>query len=240
MNTQTYVATAKDIEQLVLDRCKADSVMAGSRNTYLRMLIATSQKRLDISVIRAPRKPHEVTDALLLEHVQMLDTVHGEFYEVVKQTASRIPKNPDETRTLEEVLASRIVFARSAYSTVRAWIMRGRHTLNSIVASRATKHELAALTPKREPKPGAVRKLRIAPLMQSAETILEKIVESAKTDREAAIIALQDVINMLTHGFDTLGMSSASIRDAVSHTATGVIKEAATRLSKRLPVKKAA
>lgn len=238
--TTTYIATAKDIEQLVLDRCKADSVISQSRNTYLRMLIATAQKRLDITVLRAPRAVHEVSEAQLLEHVQMVDTVHGEFYEVVKQTATRIPRDADDKRPLDEVIGSRIVFARSSYSTLRSWMVRGKHLLSSIVAAKALKRELAEATPKREARPGAIRKLRVAPLMQSAETILEKIVEASKSDREAAIIALQDVINLLTHGFDTLGMSSVSIRDAVSHTATGVIKEVATRMSKRLPAKKAA
>jgi hypothetical protein len=223
MDTTTYIATKKDVEQLMLDRLRADSVLGTTRNTYLRMLLATAQKRLGLSVVRAPRSAIAATDDVLLSHAQMVESVHSEFYEVIKAVAAKTPKDPDDIRDIETVMASRLVFARSAYATIRAWILRGRHSLASIVAAKAIKREMAELTPAREARPGAVRPLNSAPLVRSAEAILAKIVAAGASDKESAILALQDVINHLIHGFDELGMSSALIKDAVDHTATDVL-----------------
>lgn len=235
MDSRQYIADTSMVEALMKDRLKADSVLAGTRNTYLRMLIATAQHRLGIQ--RVSNK--QADDDTIAAHADMLGAVHGEFYEVVKRVAESVPIDPDTGRDRDSVLAARIVFARSSYSTVRNWIVRGRHSLASIMAAKALKRKLAEDTPKRHVS--GTQKLRIAPLMHSAEVILEKIVEQGKTDREAAILALQDILNMLTHGFDKLGMPAVSIREAVEHTATGVV-EVVTPIRRRgrKPLKKAA
>lgn len=216
--SKTYVATKRDVEALMVDRLKADSVLGSTRNTYLRMVIATAQKRLDINVVRAPRAAIEPTDEVLQAHADMVETVHAEFYDVIKAVATRTPKDADDSRDIDTVIASRLVFARSAYSTIRAWILRGRHSLQSIVAAKAIKREMAELTPPRIPS--VPRTLSATPLVRSADAILSKIVTAAATDKEAAVEALQTVINHLLTGFDQLGVSSALAKEAVETTAS--------------------
>lgn len=242
MDTKTYIATRKDVEQLMVERLTAGTIIAAGQNTYLRMVLATAQKRLDISVARAPRSAIVPTDEVLMAHANMVQTVHDEFYDVIKAVAQRTQKDPEDMRDLETVIASRLVFARSAYSTIRAWILRGRHSLQSIVAAKAIKREMAELTPPRESS-GKPRALNATPLVRSAEAILSKIVTAAVNDKEAAMLVLQEVINHLVAGFDQLGVSSALIKDAVEQTAateidTPAAAPAVTRASLRTAIRR--
>lgn len=213
--SKTYIATRKDVEQLMIDRLTAGHVLASGQNTYLRMVLATAQKRLDISIVRAPRSAVSPSDETLQIHAAMVQTVHEEFYDVIKSVAQRTPKDMEDTRDIETVIASRLVFARSAYSTIRAWILRGKHSLQSIVAAKAIKAEMAALTPPRVSNVARVRAVNSAPFVRSADALLSKIVTAATVDKDAAIAVLQEVIKRLSMGFDQLGVSSALITDAV-------------------------
>lgn len=242
IESKGYVATVADIHALCVQRIESSNIFSESRTTYLRALIATTQAELGIKPQGIRTSKGEADADTIKQHADALSIVQDRFYEAVQAAAKAVAIDPSDTRSRVDVVASRLVFARSAYSTVRAWIVRGKHSLASINASKAVKYKMAEDTPKREARPGGKPLTRFKPavIMRSAQSMLDRIVEAGKTDREAAIGALQDVLNLLTHGFDDLGMPAVALRDAVSHTATDVIRVATDRLSKRITKRKAA
>jgi hypothetical protein len=222
-----YIATASQIEALVRQRIEGGNFIAESRTTYLRCLLATAQDRLGISP-KAVRTGSKVDEATLKQHALALEEVHEVFYAAVQKAAKETAITSEEPRPKADVIASRIVFARSAYSTARNWLMRGKHPLNSIVAAKATKASLVAATPKREgtSSMARVKVLKLAPIMASGKALLERIVEAAKADKDAAIAALHDLLNLLSRGFDDLGQNAVSIRKAVDSTTASVLSAA--------------
>jgi hypothetical protein len=200
LSAKGYVATAKDIEALVHQRIAAGGFVLASRATYLRALIATAQHNLGINPKRVMK--HDKADQVTIsQHVAALDAVHATFYEAVQKAAAAAPLDPDDDRDGDVVLASRIVFARSAYSTVRGWLIRGGHSLLEVVAAKATKHGLAEETPAR--KAGA-RPFNPAPFVKAGDTLLGKLQAVSKKDRENAAKALHDIIAHLTAGLAEL------------------------------------
>jgi len=144
-----YVASVKEIEALVVQRIESANYFSASRTTYLRALIATAQNDLGIKPQGIRLQRSEASAEIIKQHADALFAVHERFYEAVQSAARGVPIDPEDTRSKADVIASRIVFARSAYSTVRNWLIRGKHSLASINASKATKHSLADATPKR-------------------------------------------------------------------------------------------
>lgn len=236
IESKGYVASVKDIEALVLSRCDAGTYISDSRTTYLRALIATTQDKLGIN----PKgvRTNAVADREVLQaHALALEETHTVFYEAVQRAAKQASVASDDVRPKADIVASRIVFARSAYSTVRSWILRGEHPLNAIVASKATKRGLADATPKRavSDKPKTFKPDKV---MKLGKDMLETIVVAAKEDKDAAVAALHDLINLLSHGFDDLGHNANELRSVVDHTATGVLQ--ITKRAPRSAIRKAA
>lgn len=222
INAKTYVASVSDITKLMEQRLAADSTFKQSKNTYLRALIGTAQDKLGLTVLRSPRKAVTLDDAELKTQLAVLDSVHTDFYEAVQAVAKATPLDDDETRDKATVLGSRCAFARTSFSTIRAWMVRGKHSLASVVAAKATKTGLAADTPARTGvNPMARSKpLKRAPLIVKAQTILGAILTASKVDKPKAVEALHDVVMLLLRGFDDLGLPSGELRDMLDHTAT--------------------
>lgn len=220
IESKGYVATVADIHALCVARIEASNLFSDSRTTYLRALIATTQAELGIKPQGIRTSKGEADEKTIKEHADALSVVHDKFYAAVQEAAKSVPVDPLDNRTKSDIVASRIVFARSAYSTVRTWIVRGKHSLASINAAKAVKHKLAGDTPKRVTKPGgqAVIRFRPAAIMRNAQAMLDRIVEAGKVDREAAVAALQDVLSLLTQGLDELGVSGVDVvRAATDH-----------------------
>lgn len=232
IESKGYVVSAKDIEDMCTARLGATVFVSGVRQTYLRCLIATAQSNLGIEVHRVNKKQGEQDASTTAEHAAALEQVHAVFYEAVLKVArsadmSGIPKDA-RSRTI----GSHTGFARSAYSVVRNWLVRGKHTLYQVRATSAEKRLLFEDTPKAAVRHPMARDKRFkrTTVIKRGNDILGAILVAAKTDREEALKALQDVITLLSRGFDDLGLPAVDIRDAVEHTATGVIHEVAKRL----------
>lgn len=226
INAKTYVASAADITKLMTERLAGESAFKRSSSTYLRALIGTTQDRLGVTVLRSPRKPAEY-DAAELE---VLEAVHQEFYEAVLAVAKATPIEPEETRDKPLVIGSRAGFARSAYSTVRSWMVRGKHSLSGIVAAKATKAQMAKDTPKRATASpmSRAKTLKTKPLITKAQSILGSILIAAKSDKASSVAALHDVVMLLIKGFDDLGLPSGELQDMLEHTATVVLEQPKT------------
>lgn len=229
-----YIATASQIEALVVQRIEGGNFITESRTTYLRALIATAQDKLGISP-KAVRTGSKVDDATLKAHALALEEIHTLFYEAVQKAARETAIVSDEPRPKADIVASRIVFARSAYSTVRNWLVRGKHGLNSIVAAKATKRSLVASTPKRATvSPMArARALRAPAIMAQGKDMLQKIVVFGKVDKDKAVAVLHDLLTLLSRGLDDLGHKADEVRQAVDYAATGVIPAPMARRFKK-------
>lgn len=221
IESKGYIASVKDIEQLVTERCNSVNYMADSRATYLRALIATTQAKLGINP-KAVRTGATADAETIQSHALALEEIHTLFYEAVQRAAKTASIHSDEQRPKADVVASRIVFARSAYSTVRSYLVRGKKPLNSIIAAKATKAGLASQTPKRQTS-GAPRTIKADTVLKQGKGMLEKILISAQTDKDNAVGILHDLMQMLARGFDDLGYNANKLRAEVDHTATGVI-----------------
>lgn len=231
-----YIATASQIEALVKARIEGGNLFTTSRTTYLRALIATTQDKLGISAKAVRQGKDKADDATIKEHATALEAVHEVFYEAVQKAAKETAiVDGDRPRPKADIIASRIVFARSAYSTVRSWLVRGKHPLSSVIAAKATKQSLAAATPKRATvsSMARARALRADPILKQGKTLLERIVVAGKADKDAAVAVLHDLINMLSHGFDDLGHNANKLRQEVDHTATGVIQSRTVAMRKK-------
>jgi len=225
-----YVATAADIEHLA--QVQATYINASRWQlpaTYLRALIATTQAELGIKSIK--RNPPKPSDETIILHLEALANVQEQFYEAVKRGAAKAPMDPEDTRDKVDIISSRVVFARSAYSTVRAWILRGRFGLEGLNPKHATKQSLYDATP----RPERIRTPGLKALTRQADKILSAIRVQAKSNREAAIETLQALITTLSRGFDDLGLPAVGLRESVDLTATQVVSEALARAAAQEP-----
>jgi len=227
IESKGYIATAADIERLA--QAHGNHINASRwqlPSTYLRALIATTQDELGI--VRTRRIPEKISDEQVQTQLQVLAKVQEVFYEAVKRGAAKAEMDSEDTRDKSAIVSSRIVFARSAYSTVRNWILRGRFGIEGINPKRAIKRELYEQTP----KPERIR-TPITGLERQATRMLAVIKKQAATDREGAVEALQSLITTLSHGFDELGLPASELRDTVDTTATQVVQEALGRIAAR-------
>jgi len=205
-----YVATAADIEHLAEAQCNhVDQSRHVLPSTYLRALIATTQSSLGYKNInRAPPKP---TDEEINVELEALTKTHEVFYAAVQKGAARAQYSAEDARDKAAIISSRVVFARSSYSSLRNWILRGRFTLRGLNPRTATKRMLYESTPRTQRAAGTP-----APaLRRQAERMVDRIKERAETDREGALYALQEIIVALSHGFDELGLPGSDIREAI-------------------------
>lgn len=221
IESKGYVASANDIEALVTQRCEAGNYVADSRQTYLRALIGTTQHKLGINP-KGVRTNAAADKETIQAHALALEETHTIFYEAVQRAAKAAAIHSDDVRPKADIVASRIVFARSAYSTVRSWLIRGNHPLNAVIAAKATKRSLFEATPKRAGS-GRPPTIKADSVLKQGKDMLEKIVIAGKADKDKAIGVLHDLINMLSHGFDDLGHNANELRSVVDHTATGVL-----------------
>jgi flagellar biosynthesis GTPase FlhF len=227
IEARNYVATEQDVVELIKARCGAGDLISTTREVYLKILIASAQQQLnlDITSLRGRRL---VTDETIAEHVKVVDKLHEGFYKAMTETVRQLPVSPDDKREKNVIVNARCAFARSSYSTLRNWMVRGRHTLKDVVAKHANKMTMYEQTPRREMS--ATQQLGKRKLISATEKILEQVLVAAKTDRQAAIDALHDVIIALSRGFDDLGIDGGELRTSLDHTATGVIHQMATHL----------
>lgn len=222
--------TVKKIESVIEQAMLGDAQSWTARNSYLRLLAGQAVKAAGLTAAKRTVL-REVSEEDKEACLAALNAAHAEYYQLAVGVAERIPIPSDDERDREIVVRSRTGFVRSAASTLRAFVARSGYDLSKVNTDKLSKAWLAEHTPASERSGSRGTTLKMPRLLRSAQGILDTITASAKTDREKAIEALQDVINMLTHGFDDLGMPAVSIRDAVDNTATSVIAEAARRMA---------
>lgn len=201
IETNNFVATPKDIEDLasgILDNVQ--QAIAG-RGTYLKALIATTQSSLGISPRKRNTRAEQLSGDQTRVQLAAFEEVFKSFHEVVVKVAESAKPIPDTT-----MLRQRTGFSRSAGSTLRGYIRAG-HDLRSVAAATATKAALAV--------PRTKRSLTVKGMTQRVERLvseLEKVARNLQAaNRESAQAALRPVLAMLVA---VTGASEHSTKDA--------------------------
>ncbi len=196
LDSRNFVATATDIAAIAKAYSNALDSSHATRGTYLRALVATTQHALGAK----PRLRASSDDKPTLDkegiRTQMgaLDSVHESFYEVV---LANVEGNAEERNRKSG-------FARSAVSTVRAYIRSG-FDITALAAARVTKAALASVSVSiRKPRQVSVSVLRKR--ADNALSTLSKIGDAvAKADKAAAIEVLEAIVQKLSGRLDSLG-----------------------------------
>lgn len=175
-----YVATAEQVSALarqVVEGMNADG-------TYLRVVIAHAQVALG-NTKRAKQPAAERETA-----ISILDDVHTELYPAVLRGVAPANESMEERNR-------RATFARSAVSTIRYFIRQGGD-LRAVTLSEATKGSLRRAVQPEEPQgtpiERAFHRARDALLRGAAKLVAKADQEVARQEIEAAISALQELI----------------------------------------------
>lgn len=143
--TRNFVASPTDIEGITRSVLAAQSSGSEGRASYLKALIATTQLELGITPRMRKGASATLDTGQRAAHLAALEKVHLRFYATVDRTA----------RQLFPVASAREInrrtnFARSAMSTVRAWIRVG-NDITSLVPAKTTKRSLQSTGLRRQP-----------------------------------------------------------------------------------------
>jgi hypothetical protein len=203
LEAKNYVATPADIAALAKAYSEALEASGKVRGHYLKALIATTQHALGVK----PRmrsgnedKPSLEADAIRVQ-LSALEETHAKFYEVVLDNVSG---NPEERNRKSG-------FARSAVSTVRAYVRAG-FDITLVSAVRVTKAALAAAVPTKR-----ARIASVAVLQRRADKMLAGLYkigdQLGKADRAVAIEVLEAALSKIGAKLTQLG-GSAAVTDA--------------------------
>lgn len=187
-----YTMDDKQVEALASERTRCAGVVSGFDGVYLKALVAGTQARL----VKAGKRPETVTQ------LAALDLVAVPFYAAVLRgvVTDEIALGADleaaeaQRRTRER--NRRATFARSAKSTLVAWVKAGGD-VRALAAATVGKSELRIATVKaqaaREPAGAQIERAQRAILAAAAR----EGPEEARAYLGAAIEALQDALDRL-------------------------------------------
>lgn len=180
-----YVATPAQIGELTTNILNATATADSGFSTYLRALVATTQKELG-----APQRLHRTKEQAMTEEstdaqLAALEAVHTRFYEAVVAAASAtVPRGVE--------LNGRTNFARSSVSTVRTWLKAG-HDITSIVPGKLTKSMLYV---EAQPRALSARRL-VTRVERTSKALVTAVLALAETDPETAAQELELVLAQL-------------------------------------------
>jgi len=159
LESRHYVATDADVETIA--RQHITGIQASA--TYLRVLVVGIQTALGAEPRLRGARAAKLEDSTA--HLAALDTVHERYYTIVLRVASESYRDAKERNRATN-------YARSAKSTLRAWIKAG-NDITSIAAGRTTKESLRKMLPVRAagpPRNPAKRLLKLGDRMDAITT----------------------------------------------------------------------
>jgi hypothetical protein len=206
LDSRHYVATPADIASIAKAYSSAISAGQGARGAYLRALIATTQHELGAKPRLRTSHGDPLNKESIAAQLKALETVHARFYEVV---LDNVEGTADERN-------SRSNFARSAVSTVRAYVRAG-NDLTLLAAARASKSALAAASP--APKRSKVVSVpvlrnRADKAVQALATLGDTL---AKVDKAQAVEVLEQALSKITARLMAYGVAKPikNAKDAI-------------------------
>jgi hypothetical protein len=197
-----WVANEHEVETLAHERYANASVVAHADGTYLKVILVAAQAKLGA---KRRGKPKAMSKADIEAQTQVLKGVHDRFYPHVLKGITTpdiaaedgIDTTESRRRSLER--NARSAFARSAYSTLRAYAEAGGD-LRALDAALVSKVALRkALAP---PEPTD----RIARAVQrSQKALLRALTRQAARNPDAAREAIEGTLEALNGILEQLG-----------------------------------
>lgn len=195
LENRHFIATDSDIASIVTTHDDAIHSRDIARATYLKALVATTQHELGAPARLRTGKPAVLSADDIANHIASLEKVQQRFYAVVLKA---IGEGPPKERN------SRANFARSAASTLRRWIKAG-NDVRALAAVRVTKASLRVGGGAGRPQAAPARRVE-----QLAGRLATNAEELAKTDKAAAIEAVEGAMTRLASLLITLGVQSTT------------------------------
>ena len=196
-----YLVTGTDVEALAALHLANVDAASGTDGQYLRIMLASVKAKHPATVGRR----RLLTDIDRAQHVATLAEAHGRLYPFVLKgiTTPDVEDRPEldaESRRARAVVRdSRAGFARSAASTVKAWIKAGGDIRGLDVAT-ATKTALRAFTRSQVAPAAAVHdpaRSALGRLTGAIRTMATEDPEAARAATEAALAELRQLLALL-------------------------------------------
>jgi hypothetical protein len=183
IESKNFIATVEDIKELARSALGATA----AQGTYLSALLGTAQAE-----IRGAKAQEEGSE------LKALTIVHKRFYAAVLEIvitpdladAPRLKQAEKTRRSLERNRRSN--FARSAYSTIRAWAKAAGHDLMALKPDKVTKAQLTAETPKRHT---ATRAPKPEKIQAKVDALVESLLNSTRQLAHADPVQARTVLD---------------------------------------------
>lgn len=195
IEASNYIATIANVEALAREHAVARTSMDRTGATYLSILIACTQQRVN----SAPsRRKSNALDAL--------EAIHKELYPAVVKGVSAGSESSAETNR-------RATFARTNKTTFAAYLRAGKPLADCVPGETSKRWLRAAIAP----PPSKDRTVRI--LEESSGSIIRAVQREAKRDLVAARRNLEKIIDQLVSQLDELRYGEDEDAIAVTNTA---------------------
>ena len=216
-----YVATENDVQQLAASRFNSDTMTKRGDGQYLRILVAALKAQFSNGHGKAGRR-RKLTEDDAAEQSSFLALTHTRFYASVLLGVTTPEVAPDDTLTPDEQRAraaarnGRAGFARSAASTLQAFIRAGGD-IRSLDVMTVTKTELRAFARMQESPDDSAE-------AHAAHVTIKRLIRDmdalAEVDPDAARLAIDEATAALGAIAARLQASQARAPAAPAPTAT--------------------
>lgn len=186
IESQNFVASATDIEQLAGSILDADQSSATGRGTYLKALVATTQSELGQTPRQRNARAEQMNAEQIAAQLKVFEAVFVRFHDAVVRVAKNTLPDPDA-----DLLRQRTGFSRSAGSTVRSYIRAG-NDIKALAVGKITKASLAVPRTRRTLTVDAMKK-RADKLVNQLKDLARNLAAANKgvaTDTFKPIVAL--------------------------------------------------
>lgn len=198
LQARSFVGTPADMEALTQDSIQAARTGRTVRGTYLKVVVATTQAELDISVRRRTVKMPQPNEEEMRGQMRAMVAVHKRFYaSVLKVARENKPRNAVEMNKWTN-------FARTAKAKLKRWMLAG-NDIRALVPAKLTHADLEVSRPSRSWTRDRFQKRAgawVGHLVAAATAF-------AKEDTETAIATLESAAAQLTALLADLGTASA-------------------------------
>lgn len=226
LESRGHVATEDDIRTLASDFVAALSSANGSKLHYLRALIGTTVHELG-----APSRQRSIQGAKIkdddvrTQHLAALESVHGRFYTVIKETtAKELAHLPSAGGKRGDEVNRKCNYARTALYAIRGW-MRAGNDITTLAPGKVTKESLDIPNrPRRRPSTS-----RLTTRAESQTRMLFATMKTlAAVDKEAAAGELDALMKRIAAM--AVELRGAATKDPRRASAEGVPLRAAGQL----------
>ncbi len=206
-----YCVSLDTVKALAVGHLAAQQTVGKTPGAYFRILLAATQQAIcGKPTLRARGKVPSLTDEEIAQHLETFEKVNTSLYAVILEAvrSSDVESRPnlgtDEQNRRAKERNRRTNFARSAASTLRAYIRQGGNVLRLAVPS-ATKSAVAGMTPSDNGKPVPLAERTAKRIDSAASRIVASADELAAKDKAKAVAVLQSALAVLGEALQRLG-----------------------------------